>query len=210
MEVLRSRQSPRIAHQNLTLLRAFDRGCIDQELLPINPYTSIIKPLKCSRSGQNRQPFSWQAVERFLTTLKFDLKNRYYYDFCYVMFSLDLRPSEAIGLRWQHIDLDRQQVTICEGMARSEDSKTAGYARQRKSTTTVSVRTLLLTPRLVTLLQGRRSAESQPKVGRCPKLYKLQDTPALVSRQLQLNVRRRRLRLRNETQHPHGLVTLPL
>ncbi len=78
------------------------------------------------------------------------------------MLSLGLRPSEAIGLRWQHIDLDRKQVTISETMARSEDGKTAGYARQRKPTKTVNVRTLPLRDHLVTLFQGRRSPESQP------------------------------------------------
>ena len=161
IDMLRSRQSPRIANQNLTLLRAFGRWCIDQGLLPMNPYAAI-KPLKCSRSVQNRQPFSRDEVERFLSTLKFDRKNRHYYDFCYVMLSLGLRPSEAIGLRWQHIDFDRKQVTICEAMARSEDGKTAGYARQRKATKTVNIRTLPLTPRLVAVLQGRRSPDSQP------------------------------------------------
>ncbi len=77
------------------------------------------------------------------------------------MLSLGLRPSEVIGLRWRHIDIDRKQVTISETMARSEDGKTAGYARQRKSTKTVNIRTLPLTPRLVALLKGRRSPESQ-------------------------------------------------
>ncbi len=158
VEMLRSRQSPRVANQNLTLLCAFGRWCVEQELFPINPYTTI-KPLKCSRSVQNRQPFTRDEIERFLTTLKFDLHNRHYYDFCYVMLSLGLRPSEAIGLRWRHIDLDRKQVTISETMARSEDGKTAGHARQRKSTKTVNIRTLPLTPRLVALLRGRRSPE---------------------------------------------------
>ncbi|MEM6437781.1 MAG: hypothetical protein AAF773_28585, partial [Cyanobacteria bacterium P01_D01_bin.115] len=68
VDMLRSRQSPRVANQNLTLLCAFGRWCVEQELLSINPYAAI-KPLKCSRSVQNRQPFTRDEIERFLTTL---------------------------------------------------------------------------------------------------------------------------------------------
>lgn len=161
VDFLRSRQSPQTANQNLSLLKAFGCWCVKQALCSMNPYIAI-KPLKCSRSIHNRQPFSRDEVQRFLATIRTDSVNYRYYDFCYVMLSLGLRPSEAIGLRWQHIDLERKQITISETMARSEDGKTAGYARQRKSTKTVNVRTLPLSDRLVALFQGRHSPESQP------------------------------------------------
>lgn len=47
-------------------------------------------------------------------------------------------------------------------MARSEEGQTAGYARQRKPTKTVNIRTLPLSDRLVALFQGRHAPESQP------------------------------------------------
>ncbi|PSN19380.1 hypothetical protein C7271_07575 [filamentous cyanobacterium CCP5] len=161
VDTLRCRQCPRTANQNLSLLKAFGRWCADQELLTLNPYAPI-KPARPGRPVQNRKPFSRDEVTAFLAELRTDPKCYYYYDFCYVMLSLGLRPSEAIGLRWKHLDLDRAEVSICEVLARSSDGKTAGYARQRKVTKTVNVRNLPLSPRLVALLRGRQSIDSQP------------------------------------------------
>jgi integrase len=161
VDLLRERQSARIANQNLAMLKAFGRWSVEQGLSLENPYDAI-KPLKGGRRVQNRRPFTRDEMSAFLATLRADTTYYCYYDFCFVMLSLGVRPSEAIGLRWKYIDFERQQVTICESLARSEDGRTAGYARQRKTTKTVNTRVLPLSQRLVTLLQGRRSPQSQP------------------------------------------------
>lgn len=161
VDILRTRQSPRIANQNLAMLKSFGQWCMEQEFAIANFYADI-KPLKGNRTVQNRRPFTREEVERFLQTMRTDSKCYRYHDFCLVLFSLGLRPSEAIGLRWKHIDLDRKQVTICEVMARSEDGKTAGYARQRKTTKTGGERILSLSDRLVALFQGRQTPDTQP------------------------------------------------
>ena len=161
VEVLRDRQSPRIANQNLALLKSFGQWCVDQGLSLDNPYAPI-KPIKGSAQHHKRRPFNRHELEAFFNALRSDPVYYCYSDFCYVMLSLGLRPSETIGLRWQHIDLEGKRITICESLSRSEDGKTAGYARQRKTTKTANTRVLPLNDRLVALLQGRRTAQSQP------------------------------------------------
>lgn len=161
VELLRDRQSPRIANQSLTMLKSFGQWCVEQDLSLSNPY-SPIKPLKGGARGQKRRPFTKDELKAFFEALRSDPTYYCYSDFCYVMLSLGIRPSETIGLRWQHIDLEGKRVTICESLSRSEDGKTAGYARQRKTTKTVNIRVLPLSDRLVALLRGRRPAQSQP------------------------------------------------
>ncbi len=161
VEVLRDRQSPRVANQNLTLLKAFGGWCAEQGWLTANPYKAI-KPVKAKQRPQNRRPFTRDEVTRFLEALRTDATGYRYYDFCLVMFALALRPSEAIGLRWSHVDLERGRVTICETMARSEDGRSSGRARRRKSTKTENSRTLPLSSQLVALFKGRQTPECQP------------------------------------------------
>lgn len=161
VELLRDRQSPRIANQSLAMLKSFGRWCSEQELSLDNPFANI-KPLKNVQPVQSRRPFTRKEVAALLATLRADPAYYCYYDFSYVMLSLGLRPSEAIGLRWRHVDFEGKRVTICESLSRGEDGKTAGYARQRRTTKTVNARVLPLSDRLVTLLRGRRSAQSQP------------------------------------------------
>lgn len=161
VDVLRSRQSPRIANQNLTLLKSFGKWCMDTGKAEENPF-SPIKPAKGGKRAKPRKPFTIEEVQLFLTTIRTDPTYSYFHDFCYLLFALGLRPSEAIGLRWKHVDLARAEVTICESLSRSADGKSAGYARERKTTKTENSRVLPLNDRLVTMLSGRWSLGSQP------------------------------------------------
>ena len=46
-----------------------------------------------------------------------------------MLFTFGLRPSEAIGLQWKDIDLDKQTITISESLNRSDE----GSRRIRKT-----------------------------------------------------------------------------
>jgi integrase len=159
MEVLRSRQSPTISNQNLSLLRGFCDWAIQAGHIDTNPFTAI-KPVKATKN--RRQPFSREEISKILATAKFHRTYSSYHDFILILLSLGLRPSEAIGLRWQHIDLMRKQVTITESLSRSADGRSSGTARQRKATKTTSQTVLPLTDRLCTMLAGRRPLECKP------------------------------------------------
>lgn len=161
VELLRKRQSPRIANQNLSLLKAFGKWAIEQGYSDENPYQPI-KPIKGGAAVQNRTPFTLDEIQSFFVALKQDPVTAHYYDFCLALLSLGVRPSEAIGLRWGRINLEKSEVTICETLARSESGNSAGYARVRKTTKTGSVRTLPLSPHLKTLLSTRCPGNVDP------------------------------------------------
>lgn len=160
--MLRSRQSTRTANQNLVLLKSFGRWLVEQQLTEENLFNSVV-PLKSSNTSvQDRTPFTTEEVLLFLKTARTHKTGYQYYDFCYVLFSLGLRPSEAIGLRWCHVNLDRKEVTIRESLSRSTDGRSSGGARQRKGTKTGRVRVMGLNEQLVRMFAGRKSAITQP------------------------------------------------
>ena len=122
----------------------------------------VIRPLKGGPPVQNRQPFTLAEIDKFFTALLHDPVTAHYHDFCLALLSLGIRPSEAIGLRWQHVNLDQETVTICESLSRGEDGNSAGYARQRKPTKTGNSRVLPLSPLLLDALSTRRPAAYNP------------------------------------------------
>ncbi len=162
IELLRTRQASVTANQNLVLLKSFGRWLVEEQHIEENIYSDI-NPLKPSGiSAQDRTPFTKEELLLFLKTMRSHSVGYQYYDFCVVLFLLGLRPSEAIGLRWGRVNLDRREVLICESLSRSDDGRTSGAARQRKGTKTGKSRVLPLNDRLVTLFEGRQSAITQP------------------------------------------------
>lgn len=161
VDIIRNRQSPRIANQTLTLLKAFSNWAVENGYRAINPFDSI-RPIKGGQPVQNREPFTPEEINQFFSALMADPVTAHYHDFCLALLSLGVRPSEAIGLRWQHVHFDKGTVTICESLARGADGNSAGYARQRKETKTRNVRTLPLSPLLLEALSTRQPSDWQP------------------------------------------------
>jgi integrase len=156
VDLLRGRQSPQISNQNLVLLKSFGAWLAEQRLLQTNVFEPI-RPLKGARAikVQDRTPFTRGELALFLETMRSHPTASHYYDFTVVLFSLGLRPSEAIGLRWGHINLTRKTVTIRESLSRSSDGLTSGRSRERKGTKTDNVRVLPLNDQLVDLFIER-------------------------------------------------------
>lgn len=156
VELLRGRQSPQISNQNLVLLKSFGAWLTDQKHLNANVFTPI-RPLKGARAQkiQDRTPFTREELALFLETMRSHPTAAHYYDFTVVLFSLGLRPSEAIGLRWGHVNLSKRVITIRESLSRSPDGRTSGRARERKGTKSDNVRVLPLNEQLVSLFAAR-------------------------------------------------------
>lgn len=160
IDLLRSRQTALIANQNLSLLKGWGDWAVEHGYWESNHFAGIA-PLKAPHREAVR-PFTREEIQAILTTAKTDPVAYRYHGFILTLLTLGLRPSEAIGLRWGHIDLTRGEVTICESLSRAPDGKTAGYARQRKSTKTGNARTLTLPQSVLTMLQGRLAETGNP------------------------------------------------
>ncbi len=155
VQLLRDRQSPLVANQNLVMLKTFGKWQVTHGHLPKNVFEPIRPQKGSALRVQNRTPFSREELARFLETWRDHPTAAHYYDFTVVLFSLGLRPSEAIGLRWRHIDLSRRKITIGESLSRSPDGRTSGRARQRKGTKSGNVRILPMNDRLLELFSRR-------------------------------------------------------
>jgi len=171
LDLLRSRQSPLIANQNLKLLKGFGDWTVERSHLEANPFETI-KPLRENQAtNPARKPFSVEEIKRLLATAKENPKFQHYHDFCMALLFLGIRPSEGIGLRWKHVNFERKQVEIYESLSRAPDGKTSGGARQRKSTKNGTERILDINDPLLQMLLKRRSPQSQPEdlIFRSPK-----------------------------------------
>ena len=82
-----------------------------------------------------------------------------YRDFILFLLYSGARPSEAIGLRWEHIDFSRNELHICESLSRG-----AHGTRIRKSTKTIDGdRILTLPSNIRTMLEGRAKGKLNPE-----------------------------------------------
>ena len=162
VQLLRSRQSPKIANQNLFLLKAFGRWAVEHKHCRENLFETIRTHKGTSQKVQDRTPFSREELALFLETMRSHPTASHYYDFTVVLFSLGLRPSEAIGLRWRCINFGNRQITISESLSRAADGKSSGKSRQRKGAKPGTSRTLPLNDRLISLFQERWYLTADP------------------------------------------------
>lgn len=83
--------------------------------------------------------YSVEEIELILNWFKKDKYYDYYYNFVLFLCLTGCRVSEAIGLRWQDVDLRKGKVYIFESLARSKNSSTK---RIRKTTKNKKLRVL--------------------------------------------------------------------
>jgi integrase len=147
----------------VNLLKSFGDWATQQQAITFNPFAHI-KPLKTTKTtSPTRKPFSRDEIKRLLEAAKTHRTLYKMHDFCMTILYLGLRPSEAIGLRWQDVDLVRGEVTIEQSLARNGQGQSGGSSRVRKPTKTGTIRTLGLPNSLLTMLRGRAAANHAPK-----------------------------------------------
>ncbi|MEB3292179.1 MAG: tyrosine-type recombinase/integrase, partial [Synechococcales bacterium] len=155
---LSSRQIPATVNRNLKLLTTFAQWSLEQGWLTDNPFTHI-PPLKdAAVRHTNRVPFNHEEIQAILTAFRSHPHHYTYHDFALTLFALGLRPSEAIGLRWQHVDFTVCTLTISESLSRGAEGVKRVRRQRKNGETTV----LNLPDRIYTMLKGRFTPEVKP------------------------------------------------
>lgn len=137
--------APSTFNKRLSYTMGCYRWALKQKLVDSNPL-EVVKPRKVIQ--QKVKPFSLQEIAAIVSG--FQELAPHYVPFVKFLFLTGARLSEAIGLRWSHIDFDRNELTICESL--SKDVLGNGYRRVRNATKNSSIRYLTLSLELRGLL----------------------------------------------------------
>lgn len=99
--------------------------------------------------------FSIKEVYQILEALKnethsrFDGRHYQYYKYVYFCWLTGCRPSEAIALKWENVDLNKKRIKFCEA-----EMNRGGLIIKKKGTKTVPHRYFPINPELMELLTG--------------------------------------------------------
>ncbi len=147
VSLLRSRQKPRTANKNLSLLRGFGKWCLSECHWEANHFT----PIAALKVGDRipEEIFEVEDIHRLIEAASRDKILLRYRDFIIFLLSSGCRPSEAIGLRWEHVNFRRDEIHICESLSRS-----AQGGRKRNGTKS-HTRFIPMSQAIRSMLEGR-------------------------------------------------------
>lgn len=139
--------SPATFNKRLGYLKSCFIWAMKEGKAEANPFDKV-KARKVT--SQPVKPFSSHEIAKIIAG--FQDQAPHYTQFVRFLFLTGTRLSEAIGLRWGHIDFDRGEVVITESL--SKDRTGNSYSRIRKETKTGSIRHLPMSPELRGLLSN--------------------------------------------------------
>lgn len=102
-------------NKRLSYLTSFGKWAMSEGLIDHNPYTKI-KRKRDVKVKDKVKPFSLDEIK--LIVKGFDEIYPIYTPFVSFLFLTGVRTSEAIGLQWKRIDLDRGEITIADSLPR--------------------------------------------------------------------------------------------
>lgn len=102
----------RSAKKNLMQINACCCWAAESGLIEGNPFEKL--KIKARKPPPNIQPFTGQECDRIIQAFK--LAEPHYAPLIEFLFLTGCRPSEAIALRWKHIDSALTQITFCEAV----------------------------------------------------------------------------------------------
>lgn len=140
--------SPETARRALMQVNACCNWAVEQQLLKKNPFLTITRPKR--QKKRDIHPFTAAERDLIIEAFKVDEYYSHYHFFVQFLFLTGCRPSEAIALRWEHIDPQFRAITFCEAIV----------DRQPKGIKTGKTRNFPINNSLRDLLESLPPAES--------------------------------------------------
>lgn len=164
LKLLQVPYSLEVVKRTLAQLQAMAKWAAKQNLITDLPATlealdhTEIRKTKGSQ-GKTRRAFTKQEQLTILEAFQSDRfspkhAHSHYYNYLYFLFNFGCRPSEAVGIQWQDIDLKQEQIIF----QRSYSAVT----RQEKSIKTHTSRTFPLAGSRLEWLQSIQLSQFQP------------------------------------------------
>ncbi len=114
---------------------------------------TIFKPIKITvESKPLPKPFTTEETRAIIDWFQTSEYYRHYADYVKFLFLTGTRTSEAIGLRWKHIDFNRNLLFISESLGRNKNNTSH---RIRKTTKTNKTREFPMNHTLLEMLTAR-------------------------------------------------------
>ncbi|WP_353736612.1 site-specific integrase [Leptolyngbya sp. UWPOB_LEPTO1] len=148
--------APATYNKRLSYVKRCFKWAVETGLTNTNPYAALKNRKEVRRPVK---PFTEDELRRIVQG--FDTYAPHYTHFVKFLILTGVRLSEAIGLRWEHVDFKTKQVLIHESL--SKDRAGDGYKRVRKERKTGSITYLPMNQALYTLLQQAQSNSHLPK-----------------------------------------------
>ena len=159
LQWMNSRLSSKTVSDRLSYLRKCCKWAISQGIVTTNPFEGV--RAQRARAKPKPKPFSKEEIGQIITGFETSPYYSYYTDYVKFLFATGVRTSEAIGLRWKHINFGREEIEIYEVMARGDDGSTSN--RVRKGTKTENLRAIPCKGKLKDMLQTRKASTINPK-----------------------------------------------
>jgi len=147
--------APQTYNARLRYFKNMAAWAVSEGLLSVNAWLKI-KPRKGTK--EIITPFSQSEAARIIAC--FERNYPAWVPFTKFLFLSGCRMSEAIGLQWKHVNLERGEICICESLSRKPGSN---YERVRKSTKTGSVRFLKINAELTKVFEQVALGNKNPE-----------------------------------------------
>ncbi|OWY68563.1 hypothetical protein B7486_25585 [cyanobacterium TDX16] len=145
---LQSKNAERARKERLILLSACWSWGMTKGFVEINPWKDLQRQVE-SAPKQPLQPFTQEEVKAILAAFKTHPQYKQYADFVEFLFLTGVRTTEAIALRWQHVNSDLSSIWVGESISR-------GVPQTNKA------RSIPLNDRIRLLLQARKPENYLP------------------------------------------------
>lgn len=161
MEITTAKQTKRYLKQFSACLT----WAVRRKIIKENPYSDLIKTIATKKKNEEDHdinPFTLEERDLIIEAIRSGKYERYkgshtkYADYIEFLFYTGARTSEALGLRWKHIDFKKNQIVFQESKVLATNRKQSKGV-QKKGLKTQKKRVLPMNSRLVELLLQRKA-----------------------------------------------------
>ena len=137
-DYLLSKNSDYTAKRILTQFNACCNWAVKSKLIDSNPFNEMAAEIKLSKAESESldiDPFTRKERDTIIQAFKEHKKYSHYTSFVQFLFLTGCRTSEAIGLKWKHINSDCSRIIFCESVVNVSSQKIRkGLKTQNKRT----------------------------------------------------------------------------